>query len=105
MLRESIRQIQEWGVPNIQDYCAGITSSAIQRLEENGFWVEDSEARCHHLVGIRMHKDTNVEHVKMHLEQEGFFVSIRGNSVRISPNVYNTEEELNKLADCLITYN
>jgi len=35
------------------------------------------------------------------LAREKVFVSVRGNSIRIAPHLYNTEEDLRRLFDVL----
>ena len=102
MLLESLRQIRKWGVNNIQEYCRGITIDAIERLRRGGFWIEDENHRGSHLFGIRMPEGMSISEVKNELSSNNIFVSYRGSSIRVSPYLYNTEEDLQKLADCLL---
>ena len=44
----------------------------------------------------------DVNRIKQELEKHHIFVSIRGSSIRISPNVYNTESDVMRLVDILI---
>ena len=103
MLLASMRKIREWGPGNIQEYCRSIGNPAIRKLRESGFWIEDEGFRGSHLFGIRIPKNIDVDRVKERLSEENIFVSFRGSSIRVSPFLYNTEEDLNKLANCLIS--
>ncbi|MCF6361138.1 MAG: aminotransferase class V-fold PLP-dependent enzyme [Cyclobacteriaceae bacterium] len=100
MMLEAIKQLNSWGVNNIQQYCKGITEKPLEILKEKGYWVEDIAFRGSHLFGIRK-EGLDVEKIKEKLEKHHIFVSIRGSSIRVSPNVYNTEEDLMKLVNIL----
>jgi len=101
MLSESIEQILEWGVANIQDYCQTVSTDMISEVRRRGFWVEDEAYRGHHLFGIRIPEELDMERVKQQLEEKNVFVSVRGNSIRVSPHVYNTRDDLEKLGEIL----
>lgn len=103
MLLEAIRQINEWQPENIQQYCAKITRQPIQQLRESGFWIEDERYRGHHLFGIRIPKTLQVDTIKSLLKKNKISVSFRGDSIRVAPHLYNTEDELLKLVKILTT--
>jgi selenocysteine lyase/cysteine desulfurase len=42
-----------------------------------------------------------MEKIKLRLQQNKISVSVRGDAIRVSPNVYNTESDLNKLVKAL----
>ena len=100
MLSESINQILKWAPENIQEYCKSITEEAIETLKSLGCYIEDESYRGHHLFGIYLPKEININTIKERLTKQKIFVSYRGNAIRVAPNVYNTKEELNKLAAC-----
>jgi len=98
MMLEALRQINAWTPAAIQAYCKSISKDAINALRENGNWVEQDEFRAHHLFGIRFPKGTDVSMIKERIRRKRISVSFRGESVRVSPNVYNTATEMNQLA-------
>ncbi len=100
MLLEALKQLNQWGIKNIQTYCEIITKKPVELLKSKGYWMEDIEFRGAHLFGIRK-KGLEVDKIKATLEKEHIFVSIRGSSIRVSPNVYNTEDDLMKLVAAL----
>jgi selenocysteine lyase/cysteine desulfurase len=99
MLIQALIQILEWGVDNIQEYLLGICKAPLQRLRDKGIWVEKEGAISPHLFGIAM---PDLAQVKEKLLQNKVHVSYRGHFVRVSPHVYNREEDLQRLADILL---
>lgn len=103
MLLKSIEQLNKWGVERIQEYCKTISASCVARLKEKGFIIEDEAYRGSHLFGVRLPKEMDLEKVKASLLKHKIYVSVRGNSIRVSPNVYNTEKDLQKLTKVLLS--
>lgn len=101
MFLESLKKLNEWGVENIQKYCESITGAPLKELQSKGYWVENIDFRSSHLFGLRK-GGMDVESIKQELENNQIFVSIRGSSIRVSPNVYNTEKDMMKLVEVLI---
>ncbi|MFM8913144.1 MAG: aminotransferase class V-fold PLP-dependent enzyme [Flammeovirgaceae bacterium] len=101
MMLAAVRQVAKWRPENIQQYCRKISSKATGLLQNEGYWVEDPNFRGHHLFGIRIPKGHDLEKIKLALAQAKISVSVRGNAIRVSPHVYNTEEEMMKLVKAL----
>ncbi len=102
MLLTAMEQINTWTPTAIQKYCSSITEDAINGLIEDGFSVESSDFRGAHLFGIRLPKTIQISHLKSALAEEKINVSVRGEAVRVSPHLYNSAEDINKLADVLL---
>jgi selenocysteine lyase/cysteine desulfurase len=102
MLSEAIRQLLLWTPEAIQEYCKAITKKPLERLQQNGFYIEDTKFRASHLFGIYLPERANIEQLKATLSEKNIVVSYRGKALRVSPNVYNSESELNRLVDCLL---
>ncbi len=101
MLLAAIKQLNKWKPENIQQYCESITSKSIRQLQDSGFWIEDRDYRGHHLFGIRLPNDVSMEKVKLQFQKNKLFVSYRGDAIRVSPNVYSSEADLQKLVSVL----
>jgi selenocysteine lyase/cysteine desulfurase len=101
MMRAAIQQINQWKPANIQAYCEKISKKALAQLIDAGFWIEESNYRAQHLFGIRLPKKVNREKVVEALQKNKIAVSFRGDAIRVSPHVYNSEAEMNKLASVL----
>lgn len=103
MMLEALRQVNAWGPNNIQSHCHAITKKGIQRLLNHGFWVEDEAFRGKHLFGIRFPKGTELEKVKTRVKKRKISVSFRGDSMRVSPHVYNDVKDFNRLVETLLS--
>ncbi|HET9053587.1 MAG TPA: aminotransferase class V-fold PLP-dependent enzyme, partial [Cyclobacteriaceae bacterium] len=102
MLIKSIQQLNKWKPERIQEYCASISENSIATLRKKGFVIEDEAWRGAHLFGIRLPKAADLEKIKASLLKHKIYVSVRDTALRISPNVYNREEDLNKLTSVLL---
>ncbi len=100
MLIRSIEQLIEWSPAAIQAYCKTISSTAVQKLRDLGCFIEDDDHRAYHLFGIYLPKHIDLEKLKAKLKQENIIVSFRGNAMRVSPHVYNSEVNFEKLLNC-----
>ena len=101
MMTAALKQINQWKPANIQNYCAEITREPIRQLREAGFWVEDENLRGHHLFGLRLPAQANLGKIKLQLKKNKISVSWRGDAIRVSPHLYNSEKDLMKLVNVL----
>ncbi|MEL6944474.1 MAG: aminotransferase class V-fold PLP-dependent enzyme, partial [Bacteroidota bacterium] len=100
MLTKALEQLLEWDVENVQAYTKALASDAVQALKNLGCRIEDEEQRCGHLFGVRLPEQINMNQLRETFAANQVFVSIRGDSIRISPNVYNTEDNFKQLLMC-----
>ena len=111
---EALRQILEWGVGNIQQYCAMLGRSLADALGESagesagdgagdgpGFTLNPAEERGAHLFGLRLPDPAKIPAVLEQLAARKVFVSQRGASLRVSPHLYNTPGDMAALAEAL----
>lgn len=101
MLLAAVKQLNSWGVENIQSYCGKLISQSVQNLKSAGFRIEGEAHRASHLFGVRLPRSHNLKVVKSALDEKKILVSFRGDSIRVSPNVYNTEDEIRQFASTL----
>ncbi len=101
MMISAIQQLNKWGVERIQEYCKTIGAESILRLKEKGFLIEDEAWRGSHLFGVRLPQGADLEKIKASLLKHKVYVSVRGNAIRVAPNVYNTEKDFQKLTKVL----
>lgn len=100
MLKESLTQLLEWTPQNIEAYCHEITHDALACLSST-FMIEDPQRRANHLFGIRPAHANKMSAIKTSLQKQNISVSYRGDSIRVSPNVYNSKAEIDRLVECL----
>jgi selenocysteine lyase/cysteine desulfurase len=97
MLDEALRQILEWGVEETQAYGRDLSEPLISYFLEKGAPVDHEHHRAHHLMGLSLPPGTDGEALIGELQSRNVFVSLRGTNIRISVNVFNTEEDIREL--------
>lgn len=102
MLNTALRLILDWSVEEIQAYCQKLTRSVVDELRAEGWKIEASEWRGQHLFGIRAPEHIKIEKVQAELNARNVAVSVRGNAVRVSPNIYNTAEDMQALRAAML---
>lgn len=102
MLIESLKQINLWGVENIQNYCRSLVEPFIKKVLALGLKVEEDKYRGSHLFGIKIPEE-HMPALQKQLKVHRVSVSVRGNYLRVSPNVYNDDRDMNKLYRALKT--
>ncbi len=99
MLKAGIDQLNNWGVKNVYKYIESITTPCFPLLNRENTWYEDSKFRSSHLFGIRPKK--NLKKILKKIRENNIFISLRGDIIRVSPSVYNTKEDVQKLFECI----
>ena len=98
-----LKQVLNWTPKAIQEYCATITSEAVDVLKKNGCFIENEDFRTHHLFGVELPKELDIKLLKSKLRETNIFISFRGNYIRLSCHLYNTKEDFKKLTDCILS--
>ena len=101
MLIAAMRFVLEAGPERIQEYCRRLVKEPLARVRELGFAVEDDKWRAAHLFGLRVPAGLDAARLSESLKANHVFVSLRGSAVRVSPNVYNNEGDMEALVDAL----
>lgn len=102
MLTESLRQILAWGVENISAYCASLVDEVRGALADSPFALPPPEDHTPHMFGIHMPEAADIPRILAELKRREIYVSQRGSSVRVSPHVYNTADDMGALAEALL---
>lgn len=102
MLEAACQLLLEWEPGRIREYLLDIERHPIARMRSAGFEVADEQDRCANLFGIRLLDGMDPEHCRQELKKRNIHVAVRGNSVRVSPHVYNDEQDLVRLVDALV---
>lgn len=98
----ALEQILEWDPQHIQTYCHDLTSRVAGVWRERGYWIEEPEARAAHLFGIQLPPGIAPVVLQQKLKDRHISVSVRGDFVRISPNVYNDAADMDALTEVLM---
>ena len=100
MLVEALTQLGKWGITNIQAYCAELSSGLAQALQDSPYSI--ASERSVHLFGVRVADAEQIPAILAELRRRQVYVSQRGASIRVSPHVYNTIDDVHALAQALL---
>jgi selenocysteine lyase/cysteine desulfurase len=93
---EALRQILDWGVENVSETIGTLTDHIEARAGELGIVTVPKERRARHMIGLMLGPDAP-DDLATGLTAHNVFVSVRGESVRVSPHLYNTQEDVDRL--------
>jgi selenocysteine lyase/cysteine desulfurase len=96
MATEALRQILDWGVENVSETVGTLTDAIEKEAKKRGIEAIPAQRRARHMVGLKLGSHAPQD-LAARLAREGVFVSVRGESVRLSPHLYNTAEEVDRL--------
>lgn len=100
MLTEGINQILKWQPQHIQNYCNTISKKGIETLRNLGCFIEVDAYRSKHLFGVYLPKHIKLDNLKTKFKAEQIYVSYRGEAIRVSPSVYNSDADFEKFVYC-----
>ena len=101
MAIEALRLVKEWGPAQVQAHTASLWAPVLERLQGAGYVVEDAACRGHHLVGLRPPSQAPRADLVERLARARVHVSWRGETIRVSPHLYNTPDDMQALLDAL----
>ncbi len=99
-LLNALTQITEWSVPAIEATLAQRTERIAREAKALGLDVTDPGFRAPHFVGIRF-PDGPRPDLAEQLRTENVYVGLRGDALRVTPYLYNTEEDLARFGEVL----
>lgn len=96
----ALQQILSWKVARIGQALSFLTERAAGLAVENGYSVLPRSERCGHMIGIR-HSTGIPGKLAKSLKDANVFVSIRGDSIRVAPHLYNDLSDVERLFEVL----
>jgi len=103
MAIEALRQILAWGVENIATSLRELTARIEEEAEKLGVETVPASMRAGHMIGLRLGPEAPKD-LAVRLAEENVFVSVRGRNLRVSPHLYNTERDVERLFDSLARF-
>src|SRR5215210_3470338 len=100
MAIEALRQILAWGVENIAASLRELTAHIEDEAEKLGIETVPASMRAGHMIGLGLGPEVPKD-LAARLAEENVFVSVRGRSLRVSPHLYNTQRDVERLFDSL----
>lgn len=98
----ALQELLDLGIQNIQNYCLNLSRDAIKKWQQNGFWVEQEIWRGGHLFGVQIPPHIPVDKLQSALKDRKVYISVRGEFMRISPNIYNDAADMAALTEVLM---
>lgn len=102
MFLAAVNQLLDWGVQNMHNYVSELTKPFIHVIREANLIEQNTAAFSPHLFSVKMPEYMDVKKLSEAFAQRKVFTSVRGNFLRISPQVYNTAADLNILQQLLM---
>jgi selenocysteine lyase/cysteine desulfurase len=96
----AMKQLLEWEVARISETAGALNRQLANAAADLGFSAPAEPLRAPHYLALRRKEAIPKELPEM-LAREKVFVSVRGSSIRVTPHVYNTAEDGERLIACL----
>ena len=92
----AMQQILEWGIEEISTTSGAFNRYIAEEAAKFGFVAPNEPLRATHYLCLRRSSPIPPELTHV-LARENVFVSVRGTSMRVTPHVYNTREDCDRL--------
>ena len=96
----ALEQILAWGVENIARTLSAHTAAIAGRAREMGLDSQPAGRRAGHFLGLRFAGGVPPGLLDA-LAREKVYVSVRGSSMRVTPHLYNTDADVERLFSAL----
>ena len=103
MALAGLELIRSWGVGEIEARLRMLTDLLAERLSALGVEVPPRHLRAPHILGFRLPKG-NAAEAASEMERAGIFLSVRHDFLRLSPHVFNDEEDVERLCAWMERY-
>ena len=92
----ALEQILAWGVGNIAETLGARTAAIAERARAIGLGSQPAERRAGHFLGLQFAQGIPPGLLDT-LARENVHVSVRGSSMRVTPHLYNTDADVDRL--------
>ena len=104
MLLSALEQVVRWGPANVAAALRVLTDVVADGASKLGFVVPAAEDRVPHIIGLRVPagvEGMSVDAMGAHLKRRGIAVAVRAGAIRVSPFLYNTPGDVERLLRAL----
>jgi selenocysteine lyase/cysteine desulfurase len=95
----ALQQVLAFGAANIQEYTRDLLAPYLEEFRALG--IDPPEPRAHHLVGLPLPAGIDLPQLNEILREHDVMVSVRGDTLRLSLNVYNEPWEIERVLAAL----
>jgi selenocysteine lyase/cysteine desulfurase len=92
----AVEQLLAWDPAKVSATVKPLTDRVAALAAERGFMVPPAAHRVAHIIGMRRPDGVPAD-IDKRLAAENVHISLRGDSIRVSPHVFNTIEEVDRL--------
>ena len=100
MSTAAVTQVAEWGVERIAAGIGALTDRIGREASALGCEVPRDDERVRHMIGVRLPGGLP-RGLPERLAQAKVHVSVRGDSIRVAPHLYNDERDVERFVDVL----
>ncbi|MCU1296024.1 MAG: Cysteine desulfurase [Acidobacteriaceae bacterium] len=100
MATAALKQIQAWGVDQIYQSLSVLTDYICECATKKRYSVLPRTERLGHMIGIRLPGGIPAGLMKR-LTEAQIYVSLRGDAIRVSPHLYNSRADIDRLFEAL----
>jgi selenocysteine lyase/cysteine desulfurase len=97
-----LRQILEWGVENVCESIEAMADAIVERLRPLGLTALPRSERAPHYLGLQLASGLPANLLPQ-LAERNVYVSVRGSSIRVTPHLYNSDSDVDRLVEALET--
>lgn len=96
MAEAALEQLLDWGIGEVATTLEHVTGAIEINAGDRGLQAMPREARAAHMIGLRAPNGLPLG-LGATLADQRVFVSVRGDSIRVSPHVYNDDSDVDRL--------
>lgn len=100
MANAALTQILDWTVDGIAETLSAKTAAIAKRANVLGLQTGPSDLRAGHFLGVRFPAGLPAD-LPARLADQKIYVSVRGDAMRITPHLYNTDHDVDRLFEAL----
>lgn len=97
MAIEALKVLKELTPKKIFSHILSLNDALVTGLTQLGFEVVPTQRRTGHMIGARAPGGVCVKKLCEGLREKNIFVSVRCHSLRISPHIYNSAQDIGKI--------
>ena len=101
MVNEALDMLLTWGVPDIARTLGERTRQIAEACLELGLHSAKADLRVPHFLGLSLPDGVSAQALARSLAERAVHVSVRGSSVRITPHLYNTDDDTERLLEAI----
>jgi selenocysteine lyase/cysteine desulfurase len=98
MAMAALRQLMSWGADDIQQTLGALTERVAKGASALRLEVPSESLRAGHLVGLKRRGGYTPD-LAAKLAARKVYVSVRGDSIRVSPHLYNSAADVDRLLE------